>query len=364
MNGAEAILRTLADNGVEVCFTNPGTSEMQMVAAFDREPRVRPVLSSLRGRRHRGCRRLCAHHGQPGRDAAASWPRSRQWFGQSAQCAARLFANRQHCRRPRDPSPRARCAAHLGHRRARRIEPRFGSSRAETPDAVVALAAEAVAASQERRGGNRRHSITSCRLRLVGGEWRWLKDSRAGEFAAGRGANRQSRGGNARVEDANDAAGRRRARRARRRRGGRASRGSACESSSTHSSRASHAAPAAMRPSVCPIFGELASASLNRRRCPLALVATQPPVAFFAYPSMPNLLAPPGCAIQTLASREEDSAFSLCALADELRAPADPILIKRDAAAAAPSGSLTADAIGVSLARHMPERRRLSPRRR
>ena len=32
MNGAEAILRTLADNGVEVCFANPGTSEMQIVA--------------------------------------------------------------------------------------------------------------------------------------------------------------------------------------------------------------------------------------------------------------------------------------------------------------------------------------------
>jgi hypothetical protein len=29
MNGAEVILRTLADNGVEACFSNPGTSEMQ-----------------------------------------------------------------------------------------------------------------------------------------------------------------------------------------------------------------------------------------------------------------------------------------------------------------------------------------------
>ena len=49
MNGAEAILRTLADNGVEVCFANPGTSEMQIVAAFDREPRVRPVLCLFEG---------------------------------------------------------------------------------------------------------------------------------------------------------------------------------------------------------------------------------------------------------------------------------------------------------------------------
>ena len=28
MNGADAVLATLADNGVEVCFANPGTSEM------------------------------------------------------------------------------------------------------------------------------------------------------------------------------------------------------------------------------------------------------------------------------------------------------------------------------------------------
>ena len=49
MNGAEAILRTLADAGVDACFSNPGTSEMQMVAAFDREPRVRPVLALFEG---------------------------------------------------------------------------------------------------------------------------------------------------------------------------------------------------------------------------------------------------------------------------------------------------------------------------
>ena len=49
MNGAEATLKTLADCGVDVCFSNPGTSEMQMVAAFDREPRVRPVLCLFEG---------------------------------------------------------------------------------------------------------------------------------------------------------------------------------------------------------------------------------------------------------------------------------------------------------------------------
>src|SRR3954469_20520546 len=41
MNGAEALVHTLADSGIEICFGNPGTSEMHFVAALDREPRVR-----------------------------------------------------------------------------------------------------------------------------------------------------------------------------------------------------------------------------------------------------------------------------------------------------------------------------------
>lgn len=44
MNGAEALVHTLADSGIEICFGNPGTSEMHVVAALDREPRLRGVL--------------------------------------------------------------------------------------------------------------------------------------------------------------------------------------------------------------------------------------------------------------------------------------------------------------------------------
>ncbi len=44
MNGAESLLRSLVDAGVEVCFTNPGTSEMHFVAALDRVPGMRAVL--------------------------------------------------------------------------------------------------------------------------------------------------------------------------------------------------------------------------------------------------------------------------------------------------------------------------------
>ncbi|MDE2614750.1 MAG: acetolactate synthase large subunit, partial [Burkholderiales bacterium] len=49
MNGAQALMQTLADAGVEVCFTNPGTSEMHFVAALDGEPRMRAVLALFEG---------------------------------------------------------------------------------------------------------------------------------------------------------------------------------------------------------------------------------------------------------------------------------------------------------------------------
>ncbi|MBK5230510.1 MAG: acetolactate synthase large subunit, partial [Thermoleophilia bacterium] len=44
MNGARSLIRTLADAGVDVCFSNPGTSEMHFVAALDDVPEMRGVL--------------------------------------------------------------------------------------------------------------------------------------------------------------------------------------------------------------------------------------------------------------------------------------------------------------------------------
>jgi acetolactate synthase-1/2/3 large subunit len=49
MNGAESLVRTLVDSGVEVCFSNPGTSEMHFVAALDRVGGMRAVLALFEG---------------------------------------------------------------------------------------------------------------------------------------------------------------------------------------------------------------------------------------------------------------------------------------------------------------------------
>jgi acetolactate synthase-1/2/3 large subunit len=49
MNGAESLLTTLINNDIEVCFTNPGTSEMHFVAALDEVEGMRCVLCLFEG---------------------------------------------------------------------------------------------------------------------------------------------------------------------------------------------------------------------------------------------------------------------------------------------------------------------------
>lgn len=49
MNGAQALINTLVDGGVDVCFANPGTSEMHFVAALDTVPQMRGVLALFEG---------------------------------------------------------------------------------------------------------------------------------------------------------------------------------------------------------------------------------------------------------------------------------------------------------------------------
>jgi acetolactate synthase-1/2/3 large subunit len=49
MNGADRLCDTLLGNGIDVCFANPGTSEMHFVAALDRRPQMRCVLGLFEG---------------------------------------------------------------------------------------------------------------------------------------------------------------------------------------------------------------------------------------------------------------------------------------------------------------------------
>jgi acetolactate synthase-1/2/3 large subunit len=49
MNGAEALLRTLVTGGVDICFANPGTSEMHIMDATARVPELRLIPCLFEG---------------------------------------------------------------------------------------------------------------------------------------------------------------------------------------------------------------------------------------------------------------------------------------------------------------------------
>ena len=49
INGAESLVKTLIDSDDDVCFTNPGTTEMHFVAALDNNPKMRSVLCLFEG---------------------------------------------------------------------------------------------------------------------------------------------------------------------------------------------------------------------------------------------------------------------------------------------------------------------------
>jgi len=49
MNGADSLVKTMLASGVDVCFANPGTSEMHFVAALDSHPDMRCILCLFEG---------------------------------------------------------------------------------------------------------------------------------------------------------------------------------------------------------------------------------------------------------------------------------------------------------------------------
>jgi acetolactate synthase I/II/III large subunit len=87
----------------------------------------------------------------------------------------------------------------------------------------------------------------------------------------------------------------------------------------------------------------------------LVLVGTQPPVAPFAYPNYPSWLTPESATLAVLSHEHQDEVQALEALADALGAPAPTAVRDQPARPARPSGVLDAVAIGRSLARHLPE---------
>ena len=116
MNGAESLVRTLVAGGVNVCFTNPGTSEMHFVAALDKVDGMRCVLGLFEGVVTGAADGYWRMAERAGGDAAAPGAGTRQRSRQPPQRQEGQLGDRQHRRRPRDVSHQARRAADCRHR--------------------------------------------------------------------------------------------------------------------------------------------------------------------------------------------------------------------------------------------------------
>jgi acetolactate synthase-1/2/3 large subunit len=100
-------------------------------------------------------------------------------------------------------------------------------------------------------------------------------------------------------------------------------------------------------------LAEMAQAQLDGVQH-LILVAAKSPVSFFAYPGKPSDLVPPGCTVHTLVLPGEDAAAALEALADAVNAPPGS-----DGAPAGrpdrPRGALAPDTLGAAIGATLPE---------
>jgi acetolactate synthase-1/2/3 large subunit len=87
----------------------------------------------------------------------------------------------------------------------------------------------------------------------------------------------------------------------------------------------------------------------------LILVGAKPPVAFFAYPGKPSLLTPQDCAMHVLARPEQDGVAALEWLADELGAPRTVPIPEAGLKPRIASGPFHPEAFGTTLAALLPE---------
>ena len=350
MTGAEAVLQTASAAGVEVCFANPGTTEMALVHALDRAPGMRAVLGLFEG--------VCS-------GAADGYARM---SGRPALTLLHLgaglsnaLANLHNARRARSPVVNLVGDQATWHREAdapltsdiaslaRPVSRWVRESR--TSAGVAQDAAEAIAAAQEAPGG------VATLILPADSQWgeapgpaRPISPAPAVQPARDRiesvvAALRQEKnaalylGGRALSARGQLAA-------------GRIAQATGCRLiSETFPARFERGAglPPVDR---LPYFPDWVASFLEGVRT-LVLAAATEPVAFFGYPGVPSRLTPEGCAVLMLAAPEEDAESALDALADALgaRAPAPAPAKKPEM----PGGKLTPEAVGTVLALLQPE---------
>ncbi len=353
MNGAQSLIRTLYDAGVDTCFMNPGTSEMHFVAALDSVPEMTSVLCLFEGVAT-GCADGYARmSGKPAATLLHTGPGlgngiSNLHNGRKAHSPivnivgdhatyhlkydAPLTCDIEGLARP--VSGWVRTSAHA---RSVAEDGAAAVAAARTPPGQVAtLILPADTAWGEAEGPAPPRSappmsaapeerIAAIAELLRRGEETVILvgDQVMRSAGASRLACRIAAGANARVVGNRAAA--------------RVSRG-------------------AGRPVLArlPYPVDQAIALLAGARH-VVLAGAKDPVGFFAYPDSPSRLAPPDAEIHLLAAEDEDVAAALDALSEELGAPDAPPADAPLERPPLPTGALTQEKVWTALCALMPE---------
>jgi acetolactate synthase-1/2/3 large subunit len=354
MNGAQALIRTLVAGGVDVCFTNPGTSEMHFVAALDDVPEMRGVLGLHEGvvtGAADGYARMAAR-------PAATLLHLGPGLGNG-------FAGLHNARRAHSPVVNIVGDHATYHKRfdaplesdieslANALEGWYRAS-ATTAD-ISADAAAAIAAAMQPPG---RVATLVLPADVSWGDGAEPLDAGAidthpaPEPAGDDAVDAVARviasgepcalllGGRALLEDGLTAAGRI---------GGGAQVPAFAESFPARIERGA-GLPAVTRLGYLAEHIETQLAGVKH----LILAGARAPSSFFAYPGRPSYLVPEGCTVHTLATGEQDVTGLLAKLADAVAGDAVAQL-QEPVTPAMPSGELTAHAFAEAFASLLPE---------
>ena len=352
MNGAQSLLATLADSGIEICFANPGTSEMHLVSAIGGTDRVRSVLCLFEGVVSGAADGYARMSGKP----ALTLLHLGSGFSNS-------MANQHNAMRAHVPVVNMvgdHADYHLQYdspltsdvpAHARIVSDWVRVS--ESADDLALAGAQAVKASLRGAGkiatfvapANHAWEDAAAAVEPLQPDAPQPVAREALESAAEMLRNGRKTalfiGGRALREDALLKAGRIAASSEAR---------LISEVFSTRLQRGVGRVPVER----LPYFAEQAVAALDGTE-QMILLGTTAPVAFFAYPGKPSRLAPEGCEILSLASVDDDIDGTLDELAAMLGAGTEPEVVPSAPPPLAPAGPLTPLAIGVSLCRALPE---------
>jgi len=352
MNGAESLIHTLVDGGVDVCFMNPGTSEMHFVAALDSVPQMRGVLCLFEGVATGAADGYGRMTGKP----AATLLHLGPGLGNG-------IANLHNAHKAHTPLVNVvgeHATWHIQHNAPLTADidalAWTVSGWVRTASSAVSVGADGAAAIAAARTGAGQVATL-----ILPGDAAWEE---GGVVAALPPTPRPAAIGPERVTEAAALLhnGRRTALvlgetvmdEASQRMASRIAAATGAQLIGARSGR--RVTRGAGLPVVdrVPYPVDQAVAMLSDIE-QMILVGAHPPVAFFAYPGKPSLLAPPDCHIHELAGLHSDCLAALAALADELDAPNRLHAAHELSRPALPTGPISVEKVWAGLAALLPE---------